>query len=171
MTLLHLVLSVSLNLSCNVFLLTYKDFAVILFLYGVQWISFMVQIFQFSKKYIKAQLSALELRATTGSRGSHRSRVLPPTRQIHISSTISSPISSYLHNSYNPISSDLPPTYPRSSSSRSHFRDHERTRDHSRDHSRHHSRDHSRRNFSINPSPLSYSFISSSDHYSCNSDD
>ena len=133
-------------------------------------------------KNFKAQLSALELRASTGSRGSHHSRANPPTRQIHISSTISSPISSYLHNS--PISypniSDLPPMYPRSSSSRSHSRDpgtfghtrnRDHTRDHSRDHSRHHSRDFSRRNFSINPSPLSYSFVSSSDHYSCNSDE
>ena len=123
-------------------------------------------------KKIKAQLSALELRGITGSHGSNHPRGTQPTRQIHISSTISSPnSSSYLHNSYNP--SDLQPTYPRSSSS-SHFRDH-RIRDtlvHSRDHTRDHSRQHSgRRNFSINPSPLSYSFISSSDHYSCNSDD
>ena len=147
------------------------DLAVILFLYGLLWICFMVCILKNLK--IKAQLSALELRGITGSRGSNHPRGLLPTRQIHISSTISSPnsSSSYLHNSYNP--SDLPPTYPRSSSS-SHFRDH-RIRDtlgHSRDHTRDHSRQHSsRRNFSINPSPLSYSFISSSDHYSCNSDD
>ena len=108
---------------------------------------------------IKAQLSSLSnMRASSGI--SHGA----PTRQIHISSTISSPtLSSYLNSDFQP-----PPRYqdPLRSSSSSYLRNHNRLRDHTiRDHTRQHS---SRRrpNFSMNPSPLSFSFISSSDHYS-----